>query len=272
MGQDIIASALPLLSMVLISITPVSPSATISPQISSKTPNEKIVWEVKENETLGGIASTYYGKNEYWIIIAKDNPWIKNPDLIEKNWKLSLRKLPLDKKTTKEIEKEISENPQSQNTPIVQYTGILDSNPSNPTYISTQPDSSAEKQAEPTVTAPTPPSNFDDVYKEAGTKYGVSWEVLYGLHLTETGLRDGTIFNGQGSGARGPMQFMPGTFAAYATDGDGDGVPNIDNARDAIYTAANYMAKHGSLDNGLRSYGGNTPGVLAAARSRGFTQ
>ncbi|MCL4354801.1 lytic transglycosylase domain-containing protein [Patescibacteria group bacterium] len=237
--------------MVLINITPVSPSASIKPQISSMTPNEKIVWEVKQNETLGGIASAYYGKDDYWIIIAKDNPWIKNPNSIDEGWMLSLRKMPLDKKTTEKIEREFSDD---------------ESNASE--SFSEQVTSTTE----PVTTTPTPPSNFDEVYKEAGAKYGVPWQVLYGIHLTETGLRDGAIFNGQGSGARGPMQFMPSTFAAYATDGDGDGIPNIDNAKDAIHTAANYMAKHGSLDNGLRSYGGNTPGVLAAARARGFTQ
>ncbi len=122
----------------------------------------------------------------------------------------------------------------------------------------------------PISVAPAQTTSFEEVYKQAGAKYGVPWQVLYGLHMTETGGRDGYIMNHSGSGARGPMQFMPGTFTAYAVDGDGDGKPDIDNAVDAIYTAANYLAKHGSLDNGLRSYGGNTVGTLALARSRGF--
>ena len=50
----------------------------------------------------------------------------------------------------------------------------------------------------------------------------------------------------------------------------GDGVADINHAVDAIYGAANYLAKHGSIDNGLRAYGGNTIGVLDAARSKGY--
>lgn len=115
-----------------------------------------------------------------------------------------------------------------------------------------------------------PTSSFDEVYKQAGAKYGVPWQILYGIHMTETGGRDGMIMNHSGSGARGPMQFMPGTWAAYGVDGNGDGVADIDNAVDAIYGAANFLAKHGSLEAGLRSYGGNTVRTLALARERGF--
>ena len=115
-----------------------------------------------------------------------------------------------------------------------------------------------------------PASSFDEVYKQAGAKYGVPWQVLYGIHMTETGGRDGKIMNASGSGARGPMQFMPGTWAAYGVDGNGDGVADIDNAVDAIYGAANFLAKHGSLEAGLRSYGGNTARTLALARERGY--
>lgn len=256
MGQDIIANALPYLSMVLINISPVSPSATVkNPQISPKPSHQKIVWEVKENETLGGIASAYYGENAYWRLIVEDNPWIKDTNSIEKGWKLSLRNLPLDSKIAEKIEKEDEESKQQLTfAPQVGAVQIVATPTSNPVQAT-----------------PTPPSNFDDVYKEAGAKYGVPWQILYGIHLTETGLRDGAIFNGSGSGARGPMQFMPGTFKAYAVSASG-GKPNIDEAKDAIFTAANYMAKHGSIDNGLKSYGGNYSGVLAAARARGFNR
>lgn len=123
---------------------------------------------------------------------------------------------------------------------------------------------------EPQPTRSMPQSSYEEVYKAAGAQYGIPWEILYGLHYTETGLRDGEIYNGQGSGAQGPMQFMPGTWRAYGVDGDGDGYANINQAVDAIYGAANYLAKHGSLDNALRAYGCNIPGVLNAARSKGY--
>ncbi len=116
-----------------------------------------------------------------------------------------------------------------------------------------------------------PQSSYDEVYKAAGALYGVPWQVLYGLHMTETGGRNGPISSGYGTGAQGPMQFMPGTWRAYGVDGDGDGQSDINNAVDAIHGAANYLAKHGTLEAGLRAYGGNYAGTLSLAQAKGFT-
>jgi murein DD-endopeptidase MepM/ murein hydrolase activator NlpD len=43
--------------------------------------------------------------------------------------------------------------------------------------------------------------------------------------------------------AVGPMQFLPGTFAAWAIDADGDGVTNPHDLEDAVVTAANYLCQ-----------------------------
>lgn len=145
-------------------------------------------------------------------------------------------------------------------TKMVQPTVVPTVAPTVAPVVTTQPATAA------------PVSNFDTVYQDAGTKYGIPWQILYGLHITETGGRDGMIMNGSGSGARGPMQFMPGTWGAYGVDGNGDGVSDIDNAVDAIHGAANYLAKHGSLDNGLTTYGGAKVRTLQLARERGYTQ
>jgi len=258
-GQVIVANTLPILGLLLVNITQpqIAPLATFnSPQASSSAVKQEIVWIVKENETLSGIASTYYGNSDYWTILASDNPWIKDPNTLNAGWKLKLRSLPLilndqDKAEEKKLETAALGNYIAKAIePVVQPT--------------------TADNISPAPTQPTTTSGYDDVYKEAGAKFGVPWQILYGIHLTETGLRDGTIYNGAGSGARGPMQFMPGTFQAYAVDGEGDGKPNIDDAKDAIYTAANYLAQHGSVYNGLVSYGGNISGILSAARSRGY--
>lgn len=43
--------------------------------------------------------------------------------------------------------------------------------------------------------------------------------------------------------AVGPMQFLPGTFEAWAVDQDGDGLANPHDIDDAVATAANYLCE-----------------------------
>ena len=65
----------------------------------------------------------------------------------------------------------------------------------------------------------------------AATKYGLSPFLLRALHQVESsGVGDGCLANLQGSGATGPLQFMPATFRAYGVDGDGDGSAGGDRA------------------------------------------
>jgi membrane-bound lytic murein transglycosylase B len=45
--------------------------------------------------------------------------------------------------------------------------------------------------------------------------------------------------------AMGPMQFLPGTWARYASDGDGDGVADPQNLYDATLGAARYLCSGG---------------------------
>ncbi len=54
--------------------------------------------------------------------------------------------------------------------------------------------------------------------------------------------------------AVGPMQFIPSTWVAFATDGDGDGDADPHNVYDAARSAAAYICRYGPLDNddGLR--------------------
>lgn len=93
------------------------------------------------------------------------------------------------------------------------------------------------------------PSNFDGIYAAAQAAYGVDARILKAIHMAETGGSGSTgLTNHSGSGATGPMQFMPSTWRAHGVDGNGDGVADINNVEDAIFTAAAYLKACGYPD------------------------
>lgn len=134
----------------------------------------------------------------------------------------------------------------------------------------------APKPVKKTVIRVEKRTNFWAVYRAAGAKYGVHPAILAAVHYKETGGRGNTAV-GSYAGARGPMQFMPSTFAAYAQDGDGDGIKNIYDVDDAIFTAARYLAANGvarNISGALYRYNHSTSyvySVIAIARGYGYT-
>jgi hypothetical protein len=73
---------------------------------------------------------------------------------------------------------------------------------------------------------------------------GLSWTILAAIGQVESG--HGRNTSTSYAGAMGPMQFLPATFTAYAIDGDNDGVSDIMDPADAIFTAANYLCANGA--------------------------
>lgn len=84
------------------------------------------------------------------------------------------------------------------------------------------------------IVDPEPLDVLEAAYRAAEAEHGVPWTVLAAIHLNETKL--GRLRGVSPSGAQGPMQFMPGTWAAY---GRGD----VNDTHDAIWAAGNYLAK-----------------------------
>src|SRR5206468_3736516 len=90
------------------------------------------------------------------------------------------------------------------------------------------------------IVAPAPMDDLARYYREAEADFGVPWSYLAAIHLVET--RMGRIRGTSVAGAQGPMQFMPGTWAAY---GEGD----VNSDRDAIRAAARYLKANGAPAN-----------------------
>lgn len=87
------------------------------------------------------------------------------------------------------------------------------------------------------IVEPAPAAELRTYYEAGERQYGVPWEYLAAVHLVETKM--GRVRGASTAGALGPMQFLPGTWAAY---GQGD----IESNRDSILTAARYLKANGA--------------------------
>jgi Transglycosylase SLT domain len=92
-----------------------------------------------------------------------------------------------------------------------------------------------------------PPSNLIPVYKAAGRRYHIPWQVLAAINGIETDY--GRNLNVSSAGAIGWMQFMPATWSQYAVAVAGQGKPNPYDPRAAIYAAAHLLAANGGARN-----------------------
>ena len=88
------------------------------------------------------------------------------------------------------------------------------------------------------------PAHIKTLYLQAGARYQLPWALLAGVGMEETA--HGRTTATSSSGARGLMQFMPGTWVSYGTDGDGDGRATITHDADSIISAARYLAATGA--------------------------
>jgi peptidoglycan hydrolase CwlO-like protein len=99
---------------------------------------------------------------------------------------------------------------------------------------------------------PASPQYMQLYHDAARTCPGLSWTVLAAIGQVESG--HGRNPSTSYAGAMGPMQFLPATFAHYGVDGDHDGVLDIMDPADAIYTAAAYLCANGAGQGGDMLY------------------
>ena len=121
------------------------------------------------------------------------------------------------------------------------------------------------------------PSEYMPIYKAAEDEYGVPWYLLAAHHRVETKFSTMKTLVSP-AGAEGPMQFMPCTFVGwshpscsglgkgdipseqktdpaiidkyggYGVDANGDGKADPYQIEDAVFSAANYLARNGAAD------------------------
>jgi membrane-bound lytic murein transglycosylase B len=106
-----------------------------------------------------------------------------------------------------------------------------------------------------------PAAELREHYAEAQRRFGVHWSVLAAVNFVESAF--GRVRSASEAGARGPMQFLPSTWRVYGMGGD------IDDPRDAILAAANYLRRSGApgdLDRALFAYNHSTSYVRAIRR------
>jgi membrane-bound lytic murein transglycosylase B len=85
--------------------------------------------------------------------------------------------------------------------------------------------------------AAPPAASLLSWYQEAQRRFHVRWQLLAAVNFVESAF--GKVRNTSGSGAQGPMQFLPATWRAYGLGGD------VHDPHDAILGAANYLAANG---------------------------
>lgn len=112
----------------------------------------------------------------------------------------------------------------------------------------------------------------------AATPCRVRWQILAGVGKVESGNAEGRSVEASGqvapaivnrsSGALGPLQFLPSTWAGAGLDGSGDGVADPHNIYDAALAAASYLCQRapgdydvdrGELTVALMRYHGDDP-------------
>jgi hypothetical protein len=87
------------------------------------------------------------------------------------------------------------------------------------------------------ILSPPPANVLLGYFRHAAARYRLPWQYLAAIELVET--RMGRIHGLSPAGAKGPMQFLPATWAEY-------GRGSINSQRDSIMAAARFLVANGA--------------------------
>ena len=94
---------------------------------------------------------------------------------------------------------------------------------------------------------PVTSAQLRGIWQSAGAAYGIPWSVLAAINKVESNF--GRNMGPSSAGAVGWMQFMPDTWLRWGADYDGDGIADPWNAKDAVFSAARYLAAAGGASD-----------------------
>ena len=90
------------------------------------------------------------------------------------------------------------------------------------------------------------PRDYLALYQQAGLAYDVPWQLLAAIGKVESDHgRNPNAYHPNEAGAQGPMQFIPSSWARYRW-ASGNPSPDVNNPRDAIFAAADYLRVAGA--------------------------
>lgn len=105
------------------------------------------------------------------------------------------------------------------------------------------------------------PVDYLELYRSAGTRYGLDWTRLAAVGAIESTHGQariaGVTSGANARGARGPAQFLAGTWERFGLDGDANGSRDAHDPADAIPAMASYLRASGAPQDwaaALRSY------------------
>lgn len=101
----------------------------------------------------------------------------------------------------------------------------------------------ARTTAASSAIAEIPPDQLE-VMQRVSLQTGIPWQILAAIAKVESDFGRNTTTSS--AGAIGYCQFMPATWAAYATDGNGDGIADPYDFRDCIPAIGRFLLANGA--------------------------